>query len=205
MDGKELLKILGSEFWPRLRHEGFRGSGTTLRRRIGPVIHVFNIQRSTRGTGFYINLGAHLDFLGSTGMLTPCPPLLKHPDCVFRQRLVSPLCEVGGLWPYSQEAAALLSAISEAWQESGAEFFRPFMEWPGHFADLVRRELVELGPGRMPFVMAQIAAKLGMSSEARQIAKSGIEESNPQAKSYRGSIRKFLRTLEPVSSPSDTP
>ena len=197
MDGKELLKILASEFWPVLRHHDFRDSGATLRRRIGPVIHVFNIQKSTGGTGFYLNLGAHLEFLGPTGSLTQCPPLLKQPECVFRQRLVSPLCDVGGRWPYSHGSAALLSAIAEAWQVSGAEFFRPFMEWPGQFADLARQELEELGPGRTPFVMAQIAVELGMSSEGRQIAYKAIAESSPQAKSYRGSIRKFLKTLEP--------
>jgi len=62
-------KFLAKELFPVLRAEGFKGSGTTLRRTAKPLIHVFNIQAGTNlyANCCFINLGLHIESLQMPG------------------------------------------------------------------------------------------------------------------------------------------
>ena len=67
MDRNAFLKRLAARFYPVLRAEGFKGSGTALRRHDGDFHHIVAVQASAGGAGCYLNLGAHIDFLPAEG------------------------------------------------------------------------------------------------------------------------------------------
>lgn len=58
MDREGFLRLLSKHFYPLIRAEGFKGSGSTLRRIDGPLLHIINIQGSSAADGFYVNLAA---------------------------------------------------------------------------------------------------------------------------------------------------
>lgn len=49
MNRTTFLKLLTQKLFPVLKTEGFEGSGQTLRRIDGPLIHVFNVQGASGG------------------------------------------------------------------------------------------------------------------------------------------------------------
>src|SRR5689334_18774413 len=90
MNREYYLKSLAKTLYPTLRSEDFNGSGTTLRRLRGPLIHVFNVQGSSDSRRCYMNLGAHLDFLPSGGGRVCDPKKIKEYECAFRGRMEPP-------------------------------------------------------------------------------------------------------------------
>lgn len=83
-----LLVALRQELVPRLRELGFKGSGKNFRRVCGETINAINVQGSSTGTRFYVNLGLHFTFLpaGYGVELLPADKI-KEIDCEFRWRL----------------------------------------------------------------------------------------------------------------------
>ena len=84
------LKLLTRHLYPVLKAEGFEGSGQTLRRIRGPIVHVFNVQGASGGKACYLNLGAHYDFLPCEGGAFVPPAEIEESHCVFRERIDPP-------------------------------------------------------------------------------------------------------------------
>jgi hypothetical protein len=88
MDLAAFKKGLARHLYPVLRGEGFKGSGATLRRVAGPLVHVFNMQGNQGGARCYLNLGVQLDFL-LPGAARPLEQVLEY-ECEFRERIDPP-------------------------------------------------------------------------------------------------------------------
>src|SRR5262249_14212920 len=126
MDRAQFLKLLTASFYPILRSQEFKGSGTSLRRADGSFHHIVHIQGSTSATECYINLGAHLEFLPSEGGGVFSPSDFTEPCCSFRTRLQS---RTGDKWSYGANEVEAMSTVHEifnAWNEQGCGFFERF-------------------------------------------------------------------------------
>ncbi len=83
----EYIELLGEAIYPSLRAEGFAGSGETLRKRLGEVVQVVNVQGGSAADRCYVNLGIHLSFLpevGSTSREGCNPKTIKASECVIQ-------------------------------------------------------------------------------------------------------------------------
>jgi hypothetical protein len=82
VDRSAFLKLLAKDFYPVLRAQGFKGSGTSLRRADGLFHHIVHIQGSLSARGCYVNLGAHLEFLPNEGGFNVFSPKdFDEPSC----------------------------------------------------------------------------------------------------------------------------
>jgi hypothetical protein len=111
MDRKLFSSLLVKRLYPHLRAQGYRGSGTTLRRIAEPVVEVFNVQASSGGDRCYFNLALHLTFLPPQGGKIVEPGELTESQCAFRSRIDPPPSQKFG-WAYG-------SSVQEA--ESNVE------------------------------------------------------------------------------------
>ena len=195
MAKSEFLKILSDVLYPSLREEGFRGSGSTLRRVREPLIHVFNVQGSSNAKGCYINLGVHLAFLETVSGrgLTD----IREVDCAFRMRL-SP-SDPGALrWPYGLshlDGVKTAKAIAEAWSTKGQEFFSQYESYPDSFREIVANTDVANERPLELFTVAQIAIHLGLSDRALELAEGALPKVPPMATSLRGRLKRLHREL----------
>jgi hypothetical protein len=199
MEREGFLKLLAERFYPLLREEGFRGSGTTLRRVREAVVHIVNVQGSTSADGFYINLGAHLTFLPMEGGGVVVAGRLKEYECAFRDRLDPPLPRGSGRWRYgrspSDAEAAIVQVISE-WRGKGQAFFRKYSAYPDDFRELIRvAGAAPLYP-RHGLTYARIALRLGLREEARVLASHSLEHVSPAATGLRALLKRLLEELE---------
>jgi hypothetical protein len=197
MDRSSFLKLLAKEFYPVLRAEGFRGSGTTVRRIDEPLIHVFNVQGSSSGGRFYMNLGAHLSFLPPEGGQAIAPALLQEAHCIFRDRIDPPTGQQFG-WAYGktpEEAAEIVEFIISEWQRQAQPFFQRYGTYPASFLSLlsqVNRD--EIHP-RTSLHYSRIADHLGMIDRAITFAKAGLAKT-PEAATYlRRDLNELLEKL----------
>jgi len=176
MADNAFLKTLQQRMFPILRDEGFKGSSPTLRRYRPPILHVFNIQKSTSGDHCYLNLGAHLDFLPTAGEGRCDPATIKESECVFRDRMEPPPGRAFG-WVYQDGADAIdesVSFIISEWARVGRRFFARYSEFPDQFVALVR-SAVEMTPYPMEaLVLARIAAHLRLHAEARSLVEAAL-------------------------------
>src|SRR4051812_17344907 len=85
------MKAILKQIAPHLRALGFRGSGQNYRKTEGDFVFVVNIQGSSSGDTFYVNLGAQPVFIPNDGSVELKD--LKEYHCVFRRR-------VGAPWPW---------------------------------------------------------------------------------------------------------
>ena len=137
MNRKEFVKLLSNRFYPKLRKEGFVGSGTTLRRINEPLVHVFNVQANNMNDGVWINVCAHLTFL-----FPPVPAAkLNEYQCAFRYRLHPPTKDRENAWPFGEnedEANAIIDDLETAWDTAGREVLDRFATYPASFEKLLR-------------------------------------------------------------------
>jgi hypothetical protein len=196
VERSDVLRIAAKKLYPILREDGFRGSGSTLRRVADPLIHVFNIQGSSSADGCYINLGAHLAFLPSDGGGSCEAATIKEYQCAFRERL-EPLDDSNGRWPYGRtqsEADATVEEMIKAWRNRGIPFFDRFGNYPDAFAEHVRAAVrTPPHPGHA-LTYARIGVHLGLAADAVAIARQAIDAAPPAATSLRAHLR---RVLEP--------
>jgi hypothetical protein len=192
MDRKLFTSILSKRLYPLLRAEGFRGSGTTLRRVHEPVVEVFNVQASAGGDRCYLNLGVHLTFLPSAGGQLIEPGAVNEPNCVFRTRITPPAGQPG--WHYGSnesEAESNVGRILEAWEREAKPFFASH-SYPGG----VSRLLDELSPPNVHsahlLTFARVALQLGRREQAAHIAGSALERVPPSATGLRSEIAQFM-------------
>ncbi len=190
-------KLLSTRFYPLLRAEGFRGSGTTLRRINLPVVQVFNVQGSAGTDRCYINLGVHLSFLPSAGQILTEPNKVKEYDCEFRERLQSPPAYQHG-WQYGHhelEAELIIKQMIEEWKKQAQPFFAKYQNFPTSFVALLSStDSTTLHPGHA-LTLARIALQLGRVDKAQEMAAEALSRVNPPATSLRDDIEQFLTTI----------
>ena len=200
MSGRNVfLAEVRRQLYPELFQQGFRGSGVTLRRVAGELIHVVNIQGSSSGKGGYVNLGAHLAFLPRAGLVHDEPARLTKYRCAFRTR-VNPEPHFHLAWPYGgsrAEAARNVSLLREAFCIRAPQFFSHFASYPASFSDVTPSSLEAaprpcfLASGSL-LVWAQIALHLGNADTARAFAKIALTKCSPAASAYRDACKQVL-------------
>lgn len=194
VDRKAFLSLLSKHLYPVLRAEGFKGSGTTLRRARGPVVHVFNVQGSSGSQHCYLNLGAHLTFLPAEGGLPVVPDKLEESHCVFRGRIHPPPGPGFG-WVYGdseEDALESVAFIVSEWPLLGHAFFTPYESFPESFEALISLAQPDAVQPRMCLHYARIAVELGQSDAALAFARSGLERAAERATSLRADLRKVI-------------
>jgi hypothetical protein len=194
VDRKTFLSLLSKHLYPILRAEGFKGSGTTLRRINGQVIHVFHVQGSSSGTQCYLNLGVHLSFLPTAGGAVVPPEKIEEPHCVFRERMEPPPGPQFG-WAYCgtvEEALTNVEFIVSEWLSLGRAFFGRYKSFPESFAALVSQVPPSSIHPAHCLHYARIATELGQIEAAAAFAKSGLERAGERATSLRAELEKIL-------------
>ena len=195
MERESFLKALAEKFYPSLRAESFRGSGTTLRRVQEPVIHVVNIQGSSSAAGFYVNLGAHLAFLPMEGGGPCVPTRLKEYECAFRDRIDPPPGAPPGTWSYGRsvaEAEAIIDELIQEWGRQGQAFFKRYSQFPDGFADLVQVAVASPPHPRDGLKYARIAVRLGLREQAISLASQALATVSDGATALRGTLKRFI-------------
>ena len=195
MERERFLKLLTETFYPSLRAEGFRGSGTTLRRAQEPVVHVINIQGSNSAEGFYVNLGAHLAFLPTEGGGTCVAVKIKEYECAFRDRIDPPPDAPLGRWPYGRsraEAESIVSQLGQEWERQGRAFFNRYSRFPEGFAELVRTAIASPPHPRDGLKYARIAVRLELREEATTLATHALATVSESATALRGTLKRIL-------------
>jgi hypothetical protein len=198
MDRTSFLKRLAKQLYPVLRAEGFRGSGTTLRRIEGPIIHIFNVQGSSSGDCCYLNLGAHLSFLPPEGPPNVAPASFREPHCIFRDRIDPPLGEAFG-WFYGrtpEEAADQVEFLVSEWRTQGQPFFRRYGSYPESFLTLLANPDPDGIHPRTALHYARIALHLGQLDRALSFAREGLAKAPETATYLRRDLLAVLKSLE---------
>jgi hypothetical protein len=194
MDAKKIFhETLRTEFAPRLREVGFRGSGQHFRRIRGEIINAVNVQANRHGGSCALNIGLHLTFIPDGLEKLPDVKTVKEIDCEFRNR-VGPNGEQDFWWEYGDsEDAAQPSAehLIATYFAVGEKRFQKF-ETIESIARMCPLELLKKGgrsfcgsnafgnmPGtatRMALAMARIHKHLGDDRLAKEFAVRGLAD-----------------------------
>lgn len=152
--------------------EGFKGSGTTLRRVQGEAIHVVNIQGSSCGGKCCVNVGLHFSFLPKAGGgLLGAPESLKEYECNFRNR-VRETHELDHWWRYGEtekEAEASVASLIELYGKYGALFFKKFEPYPEVFEKITPAEMDAGDLSKLPIQMNLVNAALTLARIMNQL------------------------------------
>jgi hypothetical protein len=178
--------IIKVHFAPTLRAQGFTGSGRTFRRTRNGQIHVVNIQGSSYGGQFAINLAiqplAIPDVLGNE----PDAKKIVESACELRRRL----SESGAdqWWRYD-DLASLEKAMDDAvkvYEEYGRPAFEAMAMSPSPLDTMKLEQLVEGPVGfngfetskvRLALIIARLREVEGRISDAVSFAAYGLEHS----------------------------
>ena len=194
MDRSAFLKRLSRELYPILRTEGFKGSGTTLRRINDPVAHVFNFQGSSGSGRCYLNLGVHLLFLTPLGAGELVASKLAEPECFIRDRLHPPPGFEFG-WSYGQTTEEMeenIACICEYWGLYGQAFFERYTDYPGAFQEVIEEaDETSMRPGVLK-TSAQIAEHLGDRERAKVFVEEALRRCPERATSLRANLERML-------------
>jgi hypothetical protein len=191
LDRTTFTKLLAARLYPLLRAEGFRGSGTTLRRLSPQTVHVFNVQGSTGAVRCYLNLGCHFGFLPviGGGELSA----ISESQCAFRARIESPPEQPFG-WYYGQsepEAVANVNRIIEEWPRQARRFFDQHA-YPEGLAKLVADALpTQTHPAQL-LLLGRIAVHLGQAQRAAEFSNAALARANPAATDLQHDLRTLL-------------
>jgi hypothetical protein len=198
VDRSGFLKVLTKKFYPVLRAEGFRGSGSTLRRIEEPVIHVFNFQGSSSSDRCYLNLGAHLSFLPPVGRHGVTPASIREYHCAFSDRIDPPAGQEFG-WVYGltpEEAALNVDFLVSEWHTQGQPFFRRYASYPESFLSLLNQTSPDDLNGRDALIYARIAIHLGRPDLAMTFSEAGLESAPETASILREELIGVLQDLK---------
>ncbi|WP_137189917.1 DUF4304 domain-containing protein [Stenotrophomonas rhizophila] len=193
MDRAVFFGLLRQDVFPMLRREGFGGSGNSLRRMSGPLVHVVNFQASSSGGHCYLNLGVHLSFLPTPGGKDAAPDQLDEASCAFRFRIDSP--DPSGGWVYGEsanQAKESVTGLASGWSHVGKAFFESYAKYPDSFVSI----LDGLDPSEMRSVdllsHARIAMHLGRVEQANRLVEAGLRKCPPVASSLRANLRRVV-------------
>jgi Domain of unknown function (DUF4304) len=193
MDRQLFSSLLSKRMYPHLRAQGYRGSGTTLRRIEEPVVQVFNVQASSGGDRCYFNLGVHLTFLPAEGGQLVAPSELKESHCAFRSRIDPPAGQQFG-WAYgsnAKEAEANVDRALVEWERQARPFFEEHSYPIGLTRLLANLSLAEFSSSHL-LTFARVALHLNQRERAMSLAESALERANPSTSGLRHSINAFL-------------
>lgn len=197
MNRNDFFKLLAQRLYPVLRAEGFKGSGQTLRRLDGPLIHVFNVQGARGGDQCYLNLGAHLDFIPPEGGLPVTAQAMTESHCIFRDRIDPPTGPAFG-WAYSADAAEAeetIAFILSEWARVGRAFFAQHARYPQSYEALLQREIdPETIHGRTALHLARIAMHLGQSERAQDLVQIGLARAPERATTLKAELAQVSAT-----------
>ena len=175
MNHRLFTSLLSKRLYPLLRAEGFRGSGTTLRRVSEPVVEVFNVQASSGGNRCYLNLGVHLTFLPAEGGQVVEPGELKESHCAFRTRVDPPPEQQFG-WSYGsseEEAEGNVDRITHEWERQAQPFFASHSYPAGVAAMLEAVSPADVHPKHL-LTFARIARQLGRTERAMLLGRAAL-------------------------------
>ncbi|CAB3861242.1 DUF4304 domain-containing protein [Achromobacter deleyi] len=188
------LKLLTQHLIPVLKAEGFEGTGQTLRRIRGPIIHVFNIQGASGGKACYLNLGAHYDFLPCEGGAFVPPAEIEESHCVFRDRIDPPPGEAYG-WAYGADLAQAeenVEFIVSEWARVGHAFFAQHDSYPASCERLVQGTDPDSIHPAKTLIYARIAQHLGDTARAHAFIQSGLARAPAAATSLKAKLEEAL-------------
>ncbi|MGJ7526275.1 DUF4304 domain-containing protein [Variovorax sp. GB1P17] len=194
MNRTTFLKLLGQRLFPVLRAQGFQGSGQTLRRIDGPLIHVFNVQGASGGHACYLNLGAHLAFLPTEGGGAVAPDAVEESHCVFRDRMEPPPGAAFG-WAYGatkEQAEENVEFIVSEWEGPGRAFFARYSHYPQSFEQLLRETDPAQIHARTALHLARIAVHLGDRARAQALVDAGLARAPERATSLKADLAQVL-------------
>lgn len=196
MDRKSFTKALVSKLYPMLRAEGFKGSGTTLRRENAPVIHVFNIQGSRGASGFYLNLGVHLSFLPTEGGGEVVSAKLMEYQCSFRSRFEPPAGPQFA-WSYGRDTAEMnetITFICDHWSIYAKPFFERYERYPSSFETLLHEIDLKTAHPRELLKFARIAHQLRQGDRCQAFAEEGMNRCPERATGLRAHLLELLES-----------
>ena len=175
---------LREHFVPSLRVDGFSGSGRNFRRVRDGWVHVVNVQGSSYGGQFAVNLGLQpLSIFHVLGEL-PDSKRITEPLCEFRRRLSSDGADQW--WTHASTQESMNEAARDAcavYETTGRDLFRrvcgaqpPFAQvTPGAFAsgtfDFCGFGSTQV---RMALVLARLRRAEGRTREAAGFAEIGL-------------------------------
>lgn len=187
---RDLLKTLGAA----LRNAGFKGSGQNFRKRDGDFVFVINVQGSSSGEAFYVNLGAQPLFLPleGGGEVEVDAKKIKEYECVLRER-------VGTDWRWTMSERQAASFVSKVLTEQ-TKFFQ--------HAGTLRSAVASSSPGvlldsfswgstkaRAALHLARASAALGLDEKAVAAANMGLELAGPGASILRAELHSVLQKV----------
>jgi hypothetical protein len=197
MNRTYFLRTLAKHFYPTLRAAGFVGSGSTLRRINGPVVHVFNVQGSVYGRVFFINLGATLTFLDVHGLNDATVKTARESQCILRHRLSSrgdPRRE----WQYGATATAAeleVDDVGAAWEVEGKKWFSQYTSYPEDFRTLIFAPTVLQSHPEQLLFLAKIAIHLDEQAKAHALLREALARCPEAAPGLRKDLVQLLGTL----------
>ncbi|WP_163841275.1 DUF4304 domain-containing protein [Pseudoxanthomonas sacheonensis] len=197
MEHKAFLSRLTKRIYPILRADGFKGSGSTLRRINGPVIHVFNIQSVSSENCYYLNMAAHLAFLLDEGGFEVVAEKIDAPACIFRGRIEPPTGSATG-WGYGtneSEVDETIGFIVSEWESVGRSFFQRYAEYPSSFVKLIADTRPEDINARNALHLARIALELGDSARAFEMASAGLSGCPERAITLKTDLNTILQRI----------
>lgn len=194
MDRRLFASLLAKHLYPHLRAQGFRGSGTTLRRLDLPMVNVFNVQASSGATRCYLNLGVHLTFLPPEGGQLVEPQELGEAQCAFRSRIDPPGDQLGWYYGSSEsEAEAQVRRIVGEWERQAEPFFAEH-SYPQGVARLLEGALASNARPKHLLTLARIAENLGSREQAELLGRAALERVSPSASGLKYEITQFLES-----------
>lgn len=194
MQRESFLRLVSQRLYPVLRRAGFKGTGATLRRVSGPVLHVFNVQGGSAGNEFFINLGATLTSLEINGVTPASAAKAKEHACVFRERIDAPV-RPRMAWPYpisEAEVEQTLNAMVQQYELVGEPWFTGHGAWPESFVVLTAYEKsLSFHPAHL-HVLARIAVLIANRERADLLARAALERCPASATGLRHDLHQLL-------------
>ena len=195
MNHAVFTSLLASRLYPLLRAEGFRGTGSTLRRVNAPVVHIFNVQAASTADRCYLNLGAHLTFLPPEGGQVVEPQHMKENHCAFRTRVNPPQDQAFG-WSYGAseaETRANVERVLEAWKKQAKPYFASYGDFPAGFLTLIAGATPATAHPANALTLARVALELGNREAAKALVSAALERISPGATGLQYDLTQVLR------------
>jgi hypothetical protein len=171
-----------------------QGSGQNFRKRDGDFVFVINVQGSSSGETFYVNLGAQPLFLPieGSGEVEVDVKKIKENECVLRRR-------VGTDWRWTMSERQTASFVSNVLNEQ-AQFFGHAGTLPSAVASNSPRVLLDsfswgVTEARAALHLARASAALGCDEKAVEAANLGLALAGQGASILRAELRSILQRV----------